>query len=473
MNYKLRDWLFSRQRYWGEPIPLIHITHEDFATLPRVQGTEAWVDVRSDAEYLMIGTSEYSQVYAGINGKIIIDSNLPVTLPNVERYEPAGDGQSPLATVPSFVNVKLAPNLNGKRETNTMPQWGGSCWYYLRYMDNKNTSALAGEDAMKYWNNVDEYVGGAEHAVLHLLYARFWHKVLYDAGIVPTKEPFQKLVNQGMILAYAYERQDGGLVAVDLVEERDGKYIEIETGKEVKQVVAKMSKSLKNVVNPNEIVEQYGADTLRLYEMNMAGFTDTAPWNPDAIIGVRRFLDKAYATFVAEDRRQKIEDSGDKDMKKMKLLHKTVKKVGEDIVGYKFNTAISALMILLNEGVPTDTEFAQEWKEKFATLLHPFAPHMAEELYALIGSRHSDEGRIQEISDTLDASQAQHDGSIGSIYNAPWPSYDEWMLVDDEVTIAIQINGKLRGTYTGLNGVMQDEVSTYAHETPDIAKWLE
>ena len=160
-------------------------------------------------------------------------------------------------------------------------------------------------------------------------------------------------------------------------------------------------------------------------------------------------------------------------MKKMKLLHKTVKKVGEDIVGYKFNTAISALMILLNEGVPTDTEFAQEWKEKFATLLHPFAPHMAEELYALIGSRHSDEGRIQEISDTLDASQAQHDGSIGSIYNAPWPSYDEWMLVDDEVTIAIQINGKLRGTYTGLNGVMQDEVSTYAHETPDIAKWLE
>ena len=186
-----------------------------------------------------------------------------------------------------------------------MPQWGGSCWYYLRYMDNKNSDALAGKEALDYWGIVDEYVGGAEHAVLHLLYARFWHKVLYDAGIVPTKEPFQKLINQGMILAYAYERQDGGLVAVDLVEERDGKFFERETGKEVKQVVAKMSKSLKNVINPNDIVREYGADTLRLYEMNMAGFTDTAPWNPEAITGVRRFLDKAYSAFMAEVKSEK------------------------------------------------------------------------------------------------------------------------------------------------------------------------
>ena len=321
VNYKLRDWLFSRQRYWGEPIPLIHISHEDFASLPIAQGVGAWIRVEGDDRYLMIGDTEFSKVYDGISGKLVTDSRLPITLPNVERYEPAGDGQSPLATVPDWFNVKLADNLTGKRETNTMPQWGGSCWYYLRYMDNKNSSALVGEDAIEYWNNVDEYVGGAEHAVLHLLYARFWHKVLYDAGIVPTKEPFQKLVNQGMILAYAYERQDGGLVAVDLVEERDGKYIEIETEKEVKQVVAKMSKSLKNVVNPNEIVEQYGADTLRLYEMNMAGFTDTAPWNPDAIIGVRRFLDKAYSAFTEG------KNSAKDDMKAMKLLHKTVKKV--------------------------------------------------------------------------------------------------------------------------------------------------
>ena len=390
----------------------------------------------------MIGDTEFSKVYDGISGKLLTDSRLPITLPNVERYEPAGDGQSPLATVPDWFNVKLADNLTGKRETNTMPQWGGSCWYYLRYMDNKNSSALVGEDAIEYWNNVDEYVGGAEHAVLHLLYARFWHKVLYDAGIVPTKEPFQKLVNQGMILAYAYERQDGGLVAVDLVEERDGKYIETATGKEVKQVVAKMSKSLKNVVNPNEIVEQYGADTLRLYEMNMAGFTDTAPWNPDAIIGVRRFLDKAYSAFTEG------KNSAKDDMKAMKLLHKTVKKVWEDIVGYKFNTAISALMILLNEGIPTDAEFAQEWKEKFATLLHPFAPHMAEELWSTLGK-----------SD--------------SVYMATWPEYDEFMLVDDEVTIAVQVGGKLRGTLTCFNWVAQEEVSLLARENPDIAKWLE
>jgi leucyl-tRNA synthetase len=265
-------------------------------------------------------------VYDGISGKLIIDHRLPVTLPEVERYEPAGDGQSPLATVPDWVNVQLADNLAGKRETNTMPQWGGSCWYYLRYMDNKNPDALAGKEALDYWGMVDEYVGGAEHAVLHLLYARFWHKVLYDIGVVPTKEPFQKLVNQGMILAYAYEREDGGLVAVDLVEERNGKYIERETGKEVRQVVAKMSKSLKNVVNPNDIVREYGADTLRLYEMNMGAFTDTAPWNPDAIVGVRRFLDKAYALYT--DGKNRAKD----DMKAMKLLHKTIKKVGEDII---------------------------------------------------------------------------------------------------------------------------------------------
>jgi leucyl-tRNA synthetase len=309
-------------------------------------------------------------------------------------------------------------------------------------MDPKNSEALAGKEALEYWNIVDEYVGGAEHAVLHLLYARFWHKVLFDAGIVPTKEPFQKLTNVGMILAYAYERKDGGLVAVDLIEEREGKFYEKATGIEVKQVVAKMSKSLKNVINPNDIVREYGADTLRLYEMSMSGFTDAAPWNPEAIIGVRRFLDKAHTLFIEGHIVAKDE------MKAMKLLHKTVKKVGEDIVDYKFNTAISALMILLNEGLPTDIEFQIEWKEKFALLLHPFAPHMAEELWNLLGKS-------------------------GSIYEAEWPEYEEFMLVDDEVTIAVQVNGKLRGTLTCLNGVMQEEVSSLAHEDPDITKWIE
>ena len=297
-----------------------------------------------------------------------------------------------------------------------MPQWGGSCWYYLRYMDSKNPDALAGKEAIDYWQNVDEYVGGAEHAVLHLLYARFWHKVLYDIGVVPTIEPFHKLTNVGLILG-----PDGN----------------------------KMSKSKGNVINPNDIVSEYGADTLRLYEMSMSAFTDAAPWNPDAIIGVRRFLDKAYSTIVED--KNKAKD----DMRAMKLLHKTVKKVGEDIVAYKFNTAISALQILLNEGIPTDDEFATEWSERFAIMLHPFAPHMAEELWSKL---------------PLDKGGR---GDFVSIYNAEWPEYDEWMLVDDEVTIAIQINGKLRGTYTGLNGVMQDEVSAYAHETADIAKWLD
>ncbi len=620
INYKLRDWLFSRQRYWGEPIPLIHITHEDFAKLPclgeyksipyltlwgkstprtnenikyfdpvnaivkhwsndsyivltfkngekwlvwgSVESGETreeaivrevqeetgyknikieklvipeiysrwykerkdleeearesiyfvqilnsekvksfieewivsvdwiiWDEVentitldhhkfywnffykapfsyrvkRKNIEYLYRDGVEFSQVFDGLTGKIIIDSRLPLTLPQVEKYEPLGDGLSPLAGVSDWVNVQLADNLVGKRETNTMPQWGGSCWYYLRYMDPKNPDALASPEALAYWGMVDEYVGGAEHAVLHLLYARFWHKVLYDIGVVPHAEPFQKLTNVGMILAYAYERWDGGLVAVDLVEERDGKFIEKETGKEVKQVVAKMSKSLKNVVNPNDIIREYWADTLRLYEMSMSAFTDTAPWNSDAIIWVRRFLDKVYSAFTVQvelknENNKTVAISIDwshtyrtkDDMKSMKLLHKTIKKVGEDIVDYKFNTAISTLQILINEWVPVDPEFSLEWQEKFLILLHPFAPHIAEELWNKIW----------------------WDSTLW-IYNVAWPEYDDFMLIDDEVTIAIQINGKLRGTYTGLNGVMQDEVSVYAHETPDIAKWLE
>jgi leucyl-tRNA synthetase len=639
VNYKLRDWLFSRQRYWGEPIPLIHIANEDYQKLPQIERVEntkkrepgysdesevvthngdtamgslsdtsifqniqevkrkdtiidfsamdvtvwarygvirfigkdiekhfssksgreialrkrirfsvihalpflvyesrevwyfsfkdqivkvvlkeispdnfiiktfyvvkklissfekflkqAFIAHRNNREYLYIGNREFSEVYTGITGKLIIDSRLPVTLPEVERYEPAGDGQSPLATVPDWVNVELASNLRWKRETNTMPQWGGSCWYYLRYMDSKNPDALAGREALDYWQNVDEYVGGAEHAVLHLLYARFWHKVLYDIGVVPTIEPFHKLTNVGMILAYAYERADGSLVAVDMVAtspqpspkgegvgttEQKMIYREKSTWLEVKQVVAKMSKSLKNVVNPNDIVAEYGADTLRLYEMSMSGFTDTAPWNPDAIIGVRRFLDKAYSTII--EGKNKAKD----DMRAMKLLHKTVKKVGEDIVAYKFNTAISALQILLNEGIPTDPEFASEWSERFAIMLHPFAPHMAEELYYNLlckGGARRAEDLVSEKSEQNPQSSAMLQTAplqkelTESIYNAEWPSYDEWMLVDDEVTIAIQINGKLRGTYTGLNGVMQDEVSAYAHETADIAKWLD
>lgn len=290
MNYKLRDWLFSRQRYWGEPIPLIHLNPEDVKALPRVRSLDdtmetgtAYVlkekaDIHADertlcskgeVKSLVIDGKVVSKIYAGIYGDIICDYRLPLELPQVEAYEPAGDGQSPLAKVDSFVDVKLAENLNGKRETNTMPQWGGSCWYYLRFMDAGNPDALVGSEVEKYWGNVDSYVGGAEHAVLHLLYARFWHKFLFDIGVVSTSEPFYRLRNQGMILGMSYRNAQGKLIASDMVEEKDGQFIDKQTGDILEKIPAKMSKSLKNVINPDDIVREYGADTLRLYEMYM------------------------------------------------------------------------------------------------------------------------------------------------------------------------------------------------------------
>ena len=431
VNYKLRDWLFSRQRYWGEPIPLIHLQVEDIKKIPHIADLSEAKDpnlaylLRRDpiegencagamckhhgkVRELVIGGKAVSKVYDGIYSKIVCDYSLPLELPEVERYEPAGDGNSPLATVESFVNVKLADNLSGKRETNTMPQWAGSCWYYLRFMDPKNTEALVDPKVAEYWGEVDSYVGGAEHAVLHLLYARFWHKFLFDIGVVPTSEPFHRLKNQGLILG-----PDGN----------------------------KMSKSKGNVVNPDDVVAEYGADTFRLYEMSMADFKDPAPWNTDAIIGVRRFLEKVWKNFAEEPK------FSDDDMKAMKLLHKTIKKVGEDIENYKFNTAISALMILMNGGIPKDAEMQAEWKEGFLTLLHPFAPHLAEELWEKLGKK-------------------------GSVYGAKWPEYEDFMIADDEVTIAVQINGKLRGSYPFLAGVSQEEASAIVSEKEEIAKWL-
>lgn len=357
---------------------------------------------------LVIGGKVVSKIYDGIYGKIVCDYRLPLELPSVENYEPAGDGNSPLALVPSFVNVTLASNLTGKRETNTMPQWAGSCWYYLRFMDPKYPDAPARKEMIEYWGQVDKYVGGAEHAVLHLLYARFWHKVLFDIGVVSFKEPFQDLIGVGLILG-----PDG----------------------------AKMSKSKGNVINPDDVVKEYGADTLRMYELFLSDFRDAAPWDTDAIVGVRRFLERSQAIF-------EVSKFASDDIKAMKLLHKTIKKVGEDIEAFKFNTAISALMILLNEGIPKDLENALEWKENFAIMLHPFAPHLAEELWSMLGK-------------------------TTSVFEASWPEYQEFMLVDDEVTIAIQVNGKLRGTHVFLNGVSQEEIALRVMEDPEIAKWIE
>ncbi|PKG22257.1 leucine--tRNA ligase [Niallia nealsonii] len=350
VTYRLRDWLFSRQRYWGEPIPIIH-----------------WED----------GTIEGIPV-----------EELPLALPKTTEIRPSGTGESPLANIADWVNV-VDPKTGkkGRRETNTMPQWAGSCWYYLRYIDPKNSEQLADPEKIKEWLPVDIYIGGAEHAVLHLLYARFWHKVLYDLGIVPTKEPFQKLFNQGMILGENNE---------------------------------KMSKSKGNVVNPDEIVETHGADTLRLYEMFMGPLDASIAWSTKGLDGARRFLDRIWRLIV--------EDSGDLSAKIVpaeeangldKLYHQTVKKVTDDIEGLRFNTAISQLMVFINECYKADT-LPKTYVEGFVKLLSPICPHIAEELWTKLTA-----------------------GDASIAYEA-WPAYDEAKLVDDEVEIVVQINGKVK-----------------------------
>jgi len=415
VNYKLRDWLFSRQRYWGEPIPLIHIERSDYATLevastPKKSAGQAYRVEKDGTNFLYVDEKNLGQIYDGLTSYIVCEQNLPLVLPEVKNYEPSGDGDSPLANVSEWLKVEFAPNLTGHRETNTMPQWAGSCWYYLRFMDPHNDECPVDEKIAKYWGEVDSYIGGAEHAVLHLLYARFWHKFLFDLKMVPTDEPFARLRNQGMILG--------------------------ENG-------SKMSKSKGNVINPDDIIKQYGSDILRLYEMSMADFADPAPWNTKAISGVQRFLEKVWHTYYGKPQISDLTDA-----KIESLLHKTIKKVEQDIGACKFNTAISALMILNNGGLPKDEKMKAFWLDSFVKLLHPFAPHLGEELWEKLGH-------------------------TNSIFFAPWPTYDENKLVDDRVTIAVQVNGKLRATLEfGLN-VSQDEAYAEAMKTADVAKWIE
>lgn len=467
INYKLRDWLFSRQRYWWEPIPLIHLELTDLKKLTHITSLEeaankdmAYILKRMPLEKencfwatcgcghvreLVLNWKVFSKIYDGIYGKIICDYRLPLELPNVDDFAPAWDGNSPLAKVDNFVNVKLADNLNWKRETNTMPQWWGSCWYYLRYMDNENDDELVNKEVEKYWGKVDSYVGWAEHAVLHLLYARFWHKFLFDIWVVSWDEPFFRLRNQWLILAHAYQRKNGWLLANDLVEEKDGKYFEIETWEEVDRIVSKMSKSLKNVINPDDIVEEYGADSLRLYEMYMAEFKDAAPWDTKGIIWVRRFIEKAERLFTSE---AKISTEDDKDT--MKLVHKTIKKVQNDIENYKFNTAIASLMILVNNWLPKDIELQREWRKTFLILLNPFAPHLAEELW-----------------------ERMNKNKVDSISLESWPKYDEDMTIDDFITIWVQVLGKLRWTIEINKDEEQASVLEKARNNEEVAKWLE
>ena len=376
VNYKLRDWLFSRQRYWGEPIPILHDGDE---VIP------------------------------------LSDSDLPLTLPVLERIKPSGTGASPLANANEWLNV-VDPS-SGKvyvRETNTMPQWAGSCWYYLRFIDPHNDDKAWDLDKEKYWMPVDLYVGGAEHAVLHLLYARFWHKVLFDLGYVSTREPFQKLVNQGMILGM------------------DGE---------------KMSKSRGNVINPDEVVAQYGADSMRLYEMFMGPLERSKPWNTNGIEGVYRFLNRLWRHFI-NDEGQVIELSDDTPSNEtLIMMHASIKKVGNDLEGLAFNTGISQIMVFSNhlrslEVVP------RQALETFIMLLNPFAPHIAEEMWSLLG----------------------HDNELAY---TEWPAYDEQLLVQDLITIAVQINGKVRAQIEVEVDADKETILRLAHKQSSVLQHTE
>lgn len=386
VNYKLRDWIFSRQRYWGEPIPLVHCPSCGIVPLD--------------------------------------EHDLPLTLPQVESYAPTGTGESPLAAIDSWVNTKCPKcGKEAKRETNTMPQWAGSCWYYLRFIDPHNNEAFADKEKCDYWMPVDLYVGGTEHAVLHLLYARFWHKVLYDLGLVSTKEPFTRLINQGMITSFAYMRKNKSLVPVDKVKKiSETEFEDIETGEKLEQVIAKMSKSLKNVINPDDIIKEYGADTLRLYEMFLGPLEVSKPWNTSGIMGVFRFLEKIWNLSDREIYKTPVNDTSTPETKTLTvLLNKTIKKVTEDTASLNFNTAISQMMIFINE-VSKHKKIPHYVWYNFVKLLNPYAPHLAEELWQKMGN---DE----------------------SIAYSHWPMFVEKFCVDQTCTVVVQVNGKLRGKF--------------------------
>ena len=338
-----------------------------------------------------------------------------------------------------WLEVTREDGVKGRRETNTMPQWAGSSWYYLRYIDPHNTEALADPELLKEWLPVDIYVGGAEHAVLHLLYARFWHKVLYDLGVVPTKEPFQKLFNQGMILGTSYRDHRGALVATDKVEKRDGGFYHMETGEELEQAPAKMSKSLKNVVNPDDVVEHYGADTLRVYEMFMGPLDASIPWSEEGLEGARKFLDRVVRMIDNSEISDK--NNGELD----KVYNETVKNVSERLDLMYFNTAISQLMIFVNATNKAKI-LPLEYAKGFVQLLAPFAPHIAEELWVKLGNE------------------------AGISYVA-WPTFDESKLVESEVEIVVQINGKLKAKIKIAKDLGRDELEKIGREA--VAEALE
>ncbi|MBN1864557.1 MAG: leucine--tRNA ligase [Victivallales bacterium] len=404
VNYKLRDWLFSRQRYWGEPFPVIHM--EDGSV------------------------------------RLVPDEELPLIPPELENFHPSGTGESPLANAREWLEyTDPKTGMKGRRETNTMPQWAGSCWYYLRFIDPCNDKALVDPEKERYWMPVDLYVGGAEHAVLHLLYARFWHKVLYDIGVVSTKEPFSRLVNQGMILGLSYKDTRGALVPSDQVRITPEGPVHAETSERLEEFPAKMSKSLKNVVNPDDVIKEYGADSMRLYEMFMGPLEAVKPWSTSGVEGVYRFLKKAWRMFAEKDISARA-----LTREELRTLHSTIKKVSEDTESLDFNTAISQMMIFVNEfgGKP---DLPLEAAEAFVKLLAPYAPHIAEELWESLG--HS-----------------------GSIAYEQWPQHDEQFLAVDQVEILVQIQGKPCKKMNIPAASSQDDMKSLALDDPDVAKAL-
>ncbi len=385
IQYKLRDWLFSRQRYWGEPFPVIHTDDGEVVPLP-----EDW---------------------------------LPVELPVIDEYKPTDDGRPPLARAgDEWLRVELPDGRTGTRETNTMPQWAGSCWYYLRYLDPNNENEAWSKESEDYWMPVDLYVGGVEHAVLHLLYARFWHKVLYDCGLVHTTEPFAKLFNQGMILAYSYRDAGGKYYHPSEVEERDGQFFLKGSNTELEAQIEKMSKSKLNVVNPDDVISAYGADAMRLYELFMGPLEVQKPWQMKDVEGVNRFLQRVWRLVVDEESgtlNPRLSDApASSEPELQRTLHKTVKKVTSDTETLQMNTAIAQMMIFVNDATTAKT-LPREIISAFLRLLSPYAPHICEELWQRLGE--------EEL-----------------IAHAEWPSWDSELVKDETITVVVQVNGKKR-----------------------------
>ncbi|MEW6747901.1 MAG: leucine--tRNA ligase [Planctomycetota bacterium] len=414
VQYRLRDWLFSRQRYWGEPFPLVHLAEGSVVALP--------------------------------------EDSLPVELPVIEEYRPTPDGRPPLARAgEDWLKVTLPDGRVGARETNTMPQWAGSCWYYLRFLDPHNDSEGWSLAAERYWMPVDMYIGGIEHAVLHLLYARFWHKVLYDCGYVHTKEPFTRLFNQGMILAPSYRDANGKYYLAKDVEEREGRFLAKGTGVELEVQIEKMSKSKYNVVNPDEVIDEYGADAMRLYELFMGPLEVQKVWHMTGVEGVYRFLERVWR-LVVDERTGELSERvtgapGASEPGLWRTLHKTVKKVLADTESLGFNTAIAQMMIFVNEATSSAT-LPRETLGLFLRLLAPYAPHLAEELWERLGEK-------------------------PFISLAPVPTYEESLVVEESVTVAVQVNGRLRDTIEVGRDAGEEELRRLALEAPRARKFVE